>query len=648
MNMITDVKTDAVHSRPSGQLRALEFGSALGFAKGFGSFAASDGDRSFQSMLQQFEVILSYGDVEDPRVILQAMNMYLTSNQQQYGIELFTLILSLYADGMAPDTRAIYESALGVLRATYADHIPLNRRISWVKESFALIETALDRTGSDHPIPHWAAGMVYSQVPWFFFKTPAAFQHLQWLADRPETEPTYGFYREVYRQLAALSARSRDSANAEKWLKLSGYGADQPSAPLMGWFTTGSEGTAMAPRPVLEEIVPSRIFALYGFGFSDIYFVLSDDAEELIAIDAGTHPHSLKAAHALLLASHPDLPRISTAFVTHAHWDHIGGHGYLREHNPNIAIYGRSNYASVAARVVRHHSYQFFRGADFDHAWVESYAPTHSISKATTLTVGGTEVSLIPVTGGETEDAMLIHFPGLSSVFVGDVVMPWYGEPWVNEGFASSATVVMDKVLALQAKRILHGHHPLTRLYGSDTLGCYRHMHDWLVGITKTYVTHGYSSKDIIRLNLLPPGLAAHPEVTLAFVAARDNVIARVADELVGIWREDHSGQSPEGLDTITANERARLLTGYLGLGERQVVRVLKRMITGGDNELALQFAVAAEHAFGATGDITEVKAEVADRLPSIAQFTDPFRFTTYSEMIDRPHPAMPSDVKQS
>lgn len=648
MNMITDLKTDAVHSRPSGQLRALEFGSALGVARGFERFAASDGDRSFQSMLQQFEVILSYGDVEDPRVILQAMNLYLTSNQQQFGIELFTEILSIYADGMTPDTRAIYESALGVLRAAHADRIPLHRRIGWVRESFQLIETALGRSGSEHPIPHWAAGMVYAQVPWFFFKTSAAFKHLQWLADRPHTEPTYGFYREVYRQLAALSARARDSANTEKWLQLSGYGADQPSAPLMGWFTTGSEGTAMAPRPVLDEIVPGRIFALYGFGFSDIYFVLSDDAEELIAIDAGTHPHSLKAAHALLLASHPDLPRISTAFVTHAHWDHIGGHGYLREHNPDIAIYGRSNYASVAARVVRHHSYQFFRGADFDHAWVESYAPTHPISKTTMLTVGGTEVTLIPVTGGETEDAMLIYLPGLSAVFVGDVVMPWYGEPWVNEGFVSSATEVMDKVSALQATHVLHGHHPLTQLYGGETLDQYRHMHDWLVDITRAHVMHGYSAKDIIRLNLLPPGLAEHPEVALAFVAARDNVIARVADEMVGIWREDRSGQSPEGLDTITAIERARLLTGYLGLGERQVIQALKRMIAGGDNELALQFAVAAETAFGATGGIAEVKAEAADRLRSIAQFTDPFRFTTYSEMIDRPHPAMPSDVKQS
>ena len=648
MNMLTDVETAAAHKHPKGRLRALEFGSALGFAEGFERFAASDENRSFQSMLHQFEVILSYGDVADPRVILQAMNLYLTSNQQRYGIELFTNILSTYADGMAPDTRAIYESALGVLRATHSDRIPFHRRIGWVRESFELIETALDRTCSDHPIPHWAAGMVFAQVPWFFFKTPAAIKHLQWLADRPDTEPTYGFYREVYRRLADLSTRSGDPGGAEEWLKRSGYGADQPSAPLIGWFTTGHEGTAMAPRPVLEEILPGRVFALYGFGFSDIYFVLSDDGKDLFAIDAGTHPRSLEAAHAFLLASHPNLPPISTAFVTHAHWDHIGGHGYLRDHNPDIAIYGRSNYASVAARVTRHHSYQFFRGADFDHAWVESYAPTHPISKTTMLTVGGTEVTLIPVKGGETEDAMLIHLPGLSVVFVGDVVMPWYGEPWVNEGFVSSATEVMDKVSALQATHVLHGHHPLTQLYGGETLDHYRHMHDWLVDITRAHVMHGYSAKDIIRLNLLPPGLAEHPEVALAFVAARDNVIARVADEMVGIWREDRSGQSPEGLDTITAIERARLLTDYLGLGERQAIRALKRMIAGGDNELALQFAVAAETAFGATGGIAEVKAEAADRLRSIAQFTDPFRFTTYSEMIDHPHPAMPVNAKHA
>ncbi len=36
-----------------------------------------------------------------------------------------------------------------------------------------------------------------------------------------------------------------------------------------------------------------------------------------------------------------------------------------------------------------------------------------------------------PVTGGGTEDALLIHLPGLGVLFMGDALM-FYGEPWVE------------------------------------------------------------------------------------------------------------------------------------------------------------------------------------------------------------------------
>lgn len=474
-----------------------------------------------------------------------------------------------------------------------------------------------------------------------FFKKKQAIEHFLWLAERPETEPVYGFYREVYRRLARLYDASGQHKAAQSWRRRSGYDGVEPHTPIMGWFTTGLEGTTMAPTPVLEEVVKDRVFSLYGFGFSDIHFVVSDDKRSLIAIDAGTQPRWLEAAHAYLLQARTDLPDIQAAFITHAHWDHIGGHAYLRQHNPGVAIYGRDNYRAVTERVLREHRYEFFRGQDFDPDWVRGYAPTHPISDAQAIIIGETEFSLIPVSGGETEDAMLIHIPSLDCVFVGDVVMPWYGEPWVNEGFATTASDTMDQVLALGATHILHGHHPLTALYGRDTLAAYRDMHIWLVRATQSFVTHGYSAKDIIRLNLIPPHLADHPDATLAYVAARDNVIARVAQDMVGIWREDQTGQSPEGLDTISTTERARLLSEYLGLSEAQTVRMLDRILKGGDHALAPQYAVAAERAFGPTVQITRAKQRAADALRGAAQFLDPFAFTVLSEMTDRPQPRM-------
>ncbi len=628
---------------PDGAVTRRGRTQTLDFAVGFDRIAAEMPARSFHPLLPLFETLLSYGRNSDPRMTMLAVNAYLNANQQAVGIRLFERVLERYGDEMADDVRAVYIAAYAILRATHADQVPLVRRIGWVLESFRHLEEARRLTGGNHPIVRWAAGQIYAQVPWFFFKKRQAYADLTWLSERPETAPVLGFYREVHRQLARLNAGKHDKGAAKRAWHRTGFGANDPKALFMGWFTSTREGATMSPEPTLREVVPGRIFALFGFGFSDIYFLLSDDRQELIAIDAGTQPHLLQAAHEFLLSRHPDLPRITTALITHAHWDHIGGHAYLHAQNPDIRIYGRENFRQVVDRVLRTHSYTHFRGADFDPSWVAGYAPDVAVSARTEITIGATRIDLIPVTGGETEDAMLIHVPGLSTVFVGDVVMPWYGEPWVNEGFVGDAAETMDVVISLGATHILHGHHPLTGLYGPEALPAFRDAYAWLVENVRDHLRHGYSAKDIVRLNLIPPGFQNHPQAYLAYAAARDNVIARIADQMTGIWQEDISGQEPQGLDQITSIEYARMLGDYLGLTQRGTVRMLRRMLANGDNELALRFAVAAERRFGAIDPILALKREAADRLRSAAQFFDPFRFVAYTELSGQEHRPMPA-----
>ncbi|WP_415715913.1 MBL fold metallo-hydrolase [Roseibium sp.] len=602
--------------------------------------------RSFHSTLFLFETLLSYGQTEDPRVVLQALNGYINARQQAEGIELFEGVLAKHRGNLSADGVALYLSGLAILRATHADRIPLLKRIGWVTESFAMLDQAFELASDDNPIVHWAAGMIYSQVPPFFFKKKRAYKHLHWLVDHPETEPVYGFYREVFHALAKLYRSDGNSTEAQKFFKKSGYEAYQPKALLMGWFTNGPQGTAMTPEPVLEEVVRGRVFALFGFGFSDIYFVLSDNGRELIAIDAGTTAPSLKAAHEFLLEHYPGLPQVSTVIVTHSHWDHIGGIEYFKQLNPAVAIYGRDNFRPVVDRVLREHSYTYFRGNDFDHGAVENYALTEPVSQKTEILIGDSRIVLIPVTGGETEDALLIHFPALDTVFVGDIVMPWYGEPWVNEGFIDDALATIEAVLACDARHVLHGHHPLTMMFGTDNLKAFRRHYSWLVETTKDHAAHGFSTKDIIRLNLVPPDLVGQPELYLPYSASRDSIIARTVSKMAGIWREDRTGQSPGGLDVITSAEHGRMLEIYLGLSSSQVAGVLKRMLAHGDNELALQFAVAAEQRYGAKTDLISLKEEAADRLRSTAQYLDPFKFTAYSEIIHRPQQPMPENTR--
>ncbi len=625
--------------------RVIEAGlsTSLAPAEVFEGFGQTEGDRSFHSGIAFYEVVLSYGPISDPRPIFLLTNAYIVTNQQERGLSFLERLLKRYENGMTDDIRAVHLSAYALLRATYAERVPIPGRIFWVLDTFDVLEEA-KALSKENPLVRWSAGLIYAQVPGFFGKGDEAKAELLWLVERPQLEPTPGFYREVYHHLAKLYAENGEGALAEEYLKKSGYEDYEPKALFMGWFaTTKEKGLLFAPTPSIEGIVPGRVLAVRGFGFSDIHFVVSADGQKLISIDAGTQPYSMEGAYKFLVQRYPDLPPLTTVFVTHAHWDHIGGFTYLKTLTPEITFYGRDNYTGTVERVLRHHTYKQFRGAGFQDEWVNAYKPDVAVSDHTEVMVGGSLFELIPVTGGETEDALLISVPSLDVVFMGDALMPFYGEPWVEEGFVDEALDTMDQVLHRHPEHILHGHLGITVLYGTNKqLRAFRDAYEWLVGETRRHVKNGYSVKDIVRLNLIVPGLQNDPEALFSYLAPRDYIIARVADHLTGIWQEDVTGMEPGGLDALTSVEYGRFLELYLGLSEGQVEDVLRRMIDGGDNELALQFAVAAEKRYQENLGIIQLKEEAADRLRSAAQFFNPFKFVVYTEMIGKEHKPIP------
>src|SRR4030095_15474430 len=155
------------------------------------------------------------------------------------------------------------------------------------------------------------------------------------------------------------------------------------------------------------------VYALSGFEFTEYYFVVSDDGQQLIGIDAGTRADSAQVAYEALRAYAPSLPELTTVFFTHSHWDHVGGHRYFRALNPHVRFYARSNYQEEIAREVDapgNFGKQFF-GDHFNVDEVRSFKPDITIDRRTKLKIGGTRIELIPVQGGETHDDMFIHLP---------------------------------------------------------------------------------------------------------------------------------------------------------------------------------------------------------------------------------------------
>jgi hypothetical protein len=363
-------------AKPTERVVQTGLSTSLAPAENFEAFGRMEGDRSFHADIAFYEVALSYGPITDPRPIFLLTNAYIVAHQQEHGISFFERLLKRYENRMTDDMRAVQLAAYALLRATYAERVPIPGRIFWVLETFDILEEAKSLS-EENPLVHWSAGLIYAQVPGFFGKSDEAMTELLWLVDRPELEPTPGFYREVYHFLAKLYAANGEETLAEEYLHKSGYWDYEPKALFMGWFaTTQEKGLRFAPTPWDEEIVPGRVLAVRGFGFSDIHFVVSDNGQELISIDAGTQPYSMEGAYDFIMQRYPDLPPLTTVFITHAHWDHIGGFTYLKTLRPEVTFYGRDNYAGTVSRSLRNHTYEQFRGDGFQDEWIRRFAAT--------------------------------------------------------------------------------------------------------------------------------------------------------------------------------------------------------------------------------------------------------------------------------
>ena len=549
---------------------------------------------------------------------------------------------------MTPVQKSLYLGIIGLLRAQNASRVRLLNRYGYVRDTIAILDQAKQVSGGQVFVVNWIAGIVHTELPDFFHQRKAAHEELTWCTEHADKAPHPAWLREVYFHLGKLALDDGDTAKANEYLRLSGYpDFDHPITLATPFSEDRVSGHAFAPRRIVE-VVPGRVYTLTGFEFTEYYFVVSKDRRQLISIDAGTRPDFAKAAYDALQAYAPGLPPLTTVFVTHAHWDHVGGHSYFRSLSSHPKFYGRANYPEEFAREFNGPDVfgkEFF-GERFRTEDVLSYKPDVAIDNRTDLNIGGTKFELIPVHGGETHDAMLIYLPDEKVIFMGDVIMPYLGAPFTAEGDLDGLFGAIDEIVSRNPQYLLQGHEPLTRNFSSPLILSHLKIDlTWLQKQVLAAIRRGDDRAAIHEANLVPPDfLGTQPDAYQPYYILREHVIDRLYDQNVGYWQANL-----EGLAHPSRTDRAELLVDYLGVSEREILKAAEHLSADGKYAMAAELLETATPKFPHSEALRNAKRFAYLKLMEKNQNTDPFKFIIYSAKAGEQTPQInPVDIRQA
>lgn len=519
----------------------------------------------------------------------------------------------------------------GVFQARLASQQSIVRRLPQIRAALAKLDRAVDQ---EPGLTTYFRGLVLAELPALLGKARAAVGDLEWVLAHRAMFPT-GILRGVYRALAkAYGAQGRTKA-AREALQRSGYASlnpDEPQFATDAWLTAADGFHFVSPRLVAPS---PGMYVAQGYDFSDFAFITTADG--LVAIDSSS---TLEHAQAALadLRQQTDAP-IRHVILTHAHWDHTGGLAAYT--GPGLQVIASGNFADEL-RIVNETGGRLgtFFGREGGHD--VSLAPDRLVTEPEMLTIGGVQLGLYPAHGGETDDALLIHLPAAGVVFVGDVLMPQLGAPFLPEGSAEGLFETLALIQRLAPRLLIHGHTVLTENIGPDVLpgldAALREVH----GQVLQAIREGTTLVEILEQNLLPGGLRAHPSAVVPFVVMRDNFIQRLYHQRTGYWQPDG-----EGIEPVSPAEWAAALDLLAGGKERAFVRSARILLDQGDAALALKLIDLGRQRHPASESLARLRKRALDRLRERNQQLNPFKFIVYSGLAGAELPPLPEDIRQ-
>jgi glyoxylase-like metal-dependent hydrolase (beta-lactamase superfamily II) len=427
--------------------------------------------------------------------------------------------------------------------------------------------------------------------------------------------------RAAYQGLARgylVLGRQQQAADARR---RSGLGPAASSRPPM--FTSFSVTVRDGMRPSAPRVLNPApdVHVALSYDFGDFAFIKTSAGT--VAIDAGTSPDRVQAAMADLgLKDH--VP-VSHLILTHAHFDHIGGTAAVR--GPGTEVIASAGFPGEAERQ-RHLSIPFRYLIGTGASPASNVQPDRLISERTSLVVGGTEFVLIPVRGGETPGALMVHLPASGLLFTGDVMMPYVGVPFDAEGSPEGLLDTMRYVRELAPRQLIGGHTTLTENFTIEALTGLEPALTELREFALARIAENMTLPRILDLGYLPALLRDHPAAVVVYLVGRDDFIARLYHQRTGYWQPD--GQ---GLDPLSPEEKAAALDLLAG-GKADPFVVAAATLAGqGDLALALEILAPGLLRHPDSRELAELRQTVLVRLMEQRQWSDVFGFQVYAEL---------------